>query len=118
MRRNRPEVTSLDILLFVSNSLLVKSWERSWGKGNAEREEGRRDRDSLENGICEALRSVANVVNPGPGARWGINFDLSRFMTAVKIQDCESGQESRGAQEANLLLSPEIQPGKSRVNLT
>lgn len=34
---------------------------------------------------------MANVVNADPGARWGINFDVPRFMTAMKIHDCEAG---------------------------
>jgi len=34
---------------------------------------------------------VADVTNSALGARWGINFDLPRFMAAVKMQDCEAG---------------------------
>lgn len=34
---------------------------------------------------------MANVINSGLGARWGINFDLPRFMATVKMHDCEAG---------------------------
>lgn len=48
---------------------------------------------------------MANVINSGLGATWGINFDLPRFMAAVKMHDCEAGAGWQG------------NPGSSPVSL-
>lgn len=82
-----------------------------------EKKERGTERDSFKKGVWEAL-SVANVVNADPGARWGINFDVPRFLTAMKIHDCEAGAGWQGSTGSQLLLSTESRPGKSRVDLT
>lgn len=61
---------------------------------------------------------MANVINSGLRARWGVNFALPRFMAAAKMHDCEAGAGCRGTQEALLSLSTESWPGESRVKFT